>query len=437
MKLNAIIASALLGLLFITEANAQQRGDMANSGSFYSSLGFGVPADVRSPYSSGMGLTGVGNYTNMSANISNPAQWALASFSYGSISMGMTNYYARDNSASVRGSLLSVDHFQLLFPLLRDRLGVSLSFTPLTRSNYQVLTEGEFFPLSEFSSNQVEFGIETLGSGGINRFEVGAGYRLTSFLTVGYGFSANLLSKQEEVSSLFSDNSFRAVNTSRSIEGNSIGHRFGIFAYRNSLFGNNDQISFGATVSLPIDITSERSISAFRTVNGSRQLIELNENSPDRMGNVRLPLEFNTGLTYNLSRFVNVSSELMFQEWSDASYSYSSTQQAYFKDRTKVGLGFQYHPYRVEQASGFFTNMRYSVGTSYDNGHLSIQGQDIETMTFNAGVGIISRGTSTLDLNFHYGIRGTQSSNLVKENIWGFSLSLNLAEFMFVRQRFQ
>ena len=42
-----------------------------------------------------------------------------------------------------------------------------------------------------------------------------------------------------------------------------------------------------------------------------------------------------------------------------------------------------------------------------------------------------------MDLSFHMGWQGTDSMNLVKEQIFKVKLSLNLAEFMFVRTRFQ
>lgn len=57
-----------LGLLLISFSSAfAQDNDEADSGSFYSGIGFGAPADVQSPYTMGMGLTGVSNYNGYSA----------------------------------------------------------------------------------------------------------------------------------------------------------------------------------------------------------------------------------------------------------------------------------------------------------------------------------------------------------------------------------
>jgi hypothetical protein len=437
MKLIQITTILLLSIIFVGKADAQET-DLAKSGSFYSVFGFGNPIDSKSPFSEGMGLTGVANYSNLSPSISNPAHWGIIGYTQGSISVGIDNFKASDAVSTAKGSLLAVQNFQIAFPLMRNQLGASVSFTPVTRSDFQILNDGSFEPIDGLNLDPIQYVSNTLGSGGVNRFEVGAGYRLASWMSVGYAFSANILSQEQENTLGFSNPDYSGAVTNRSIQGYGFGHRFGIFINKGSVIRNNDQISAGATVSLPVSIDGERSINTFRLVENSRKLIELNEGLPDRDGSIQIPLEFNAGLTYNLSRFVNVGTELKYQNWSSAEFSFSSAQESYFKDRVRAGIGVQYHPYRTDQTAGFFSNFKYGMGASFDTGHLAINGNDIETLFLNAGIGLISRrAASSIDLNFHYGIRGTESSNLVKENIWGFTLSLNLAEFMFIRPQFQ
>ncbi|MCC5904733.1 MAG: hypothetical protein JJU13_00875 [Balneolaceae bacterium] len=437
-KQSAKLLTIVITLIFSlsTVMNAQQN-DRSNSGSFYSGIGFGVPHDLNSPFSTGMGLSGVSNFDSYSANISNPAQWGLISFSQGHLAIGLDQFESYDNVNTIQSANFGIENFQFAFPFLRNRLGASIAFSPVVRSDFHQRTRDFFNPMPDLSSD-VEYLIDTVGSGGVNRFEGGLGFRLHNNLTIGYALSANILVNRDEVTPVFSDTQFRGVQYTRKTEGHSLGHRFGVFAYTGSLLRDDDWMSFGATVTLPISIDAERSVTSFRNINNQRRQVDINEGAADRFGTVKLPLEFNTGLTYNLNRFTNVVAELLVQQWGNAEYSYNPTQQEYFKDRVRAGLGFQYHPYRTEQAGGFFSNFRYSLGTTYDTGHLSINGEDIETLFLNAGIGIISqRSASSIDLSVHYGIRGTDSSNLVKENIWGFKLSLNLSENMFVRQRFQ
>lgn len=410
----------------------------AKSGSFYSAIGFGIPADIHSPETMGLGLTGVSTYSGFSPNIANPGQWGLIRYTQGNITLGLDNYISKDNSARSESTLLNIESFQFAFPLLRDKLGVSLSFAPRVRADFKRRENGFIDPLPGLNQADVEYIITTLGTGGINRFEVGLGYQPFDNISLGYGFSANLLSINHDVTPLFSDIQYTPSPYDVTIDGYEFGHRFGLFAYKGNLFRQGDQLSFGTAITLPVSIEAEKSVTMFRAVDQRRQQIEFNENDAQRNGDVKLPLEFNTGLTYNLNRFTNVAAELQLQQWSDAEYSFDPSQQEYFKDRMRAGLGVQFHPYRAEQGGGFFSNFMYSLGTTYDNGHLSIQDQNIETLLLHAGIGLVSRSSaSSIDLSFHYGIRGTDSSDLVKENIWGFKLSLNLAEFMFVQQKFQ
>jgi len=433
---NILSLSIILLLISFSSAFAQE-DDEANSGSFYSGIGFGSPADVHSPYAMGMGLSGVSNFSGYISNVSNPGQWGLLNFTQGTISVKVDQIRASDINSTAKNSIFAIESFHFAFPILRGKLGGSLSVTPLIRSDFRQQQRG-FFPTPGIPDESIEYLVNTTGSGGVNRFEIGLGYKLNNYLSLGYGFSANVLSLNEDVSPAFSDLQFLPTEFEREIEGYDIGHRFGLYAFKGNLFKEEDQLSFGISLQLPISISADRYVTAFQIVDNRRTQLNLNENSPNSSGNVELPLEINTGLTYNFSRFTNITTEVLIQNWSDAEFTFNNTQQSYFSNRVKTGLGFQYHPYRADRTSGFFSNFKYSAGVSYDTGHLTIQNEDIETIMLSAGLGILSnRSASSIDVSLQYGIRGTESSNLVKENIWGFKISLNLAEFMFVRQRFQ
>jgi len=436
-RLIPILFSLILLQSLPAPAAFAQGERIANTGSFYSGVGFGMPTDIFSPYSMGMGLTGVSNYSGFSTNIANPAHWGLVAFSQGSMVTGLNHFNAADNRGTSQNTRFGVEQFQLTFPVLRDRLGFSVSVTPSIRSDYRFRGGGLFEPVAG-SSNLVRYDFEESGSGGINRLEAGAGISLTRNISVGYAFSANILSINNSVFPQFSESQYRVSPFDRKTQGYGFGHRFGLYAFTGPLLRSSDQLAFGASVSLPMSIDAEELITGFRLVNGNRQLIDFNQNSPLRNASVKMPLEINTGLTYNFNRFTNVVAELLMQRWSEASYGFDSTQQEFFKDRLRTGVGFQYHPYRSNQPGGFFSNFKYSAGITYDTGHLKMNNLDVETLTLHAGLGIMSiRTASSIDLSFFYGVRGTESSSLVKEDMWGFKLSLNLAEYMFVRQLFQ
>lgn len=434
MKLQILIVVSIVMMPLIASGQSAVN-DEARTGSFYSGFGFGSPYDIGSTYTSGMGVSGVSIPSSLSPSISNPAHWGLLGITQGSVSFYGDNYRASDNFSSSSGTKIGLDNFQFVFPLVQNTLGVSLSITPITRADYSrlytdTIERGDFLSSSDYDNFSI-------GSGGVNRFEIGLGYQFSQNFSIGYAGSIYLLSLSEETVILFDNPQLRNTSLNRDVSGYAMGNRFGMFAQFRNVFRERDHLYFGGSASLPVQIGTDRSITTFRAVGNRSERVELNEGSANRSGQVEFPLEINTGVTYYFNQFNSLTGEILIQNWSEAEYSYDAAQQGYFTDRKKIGVGYQYHAFYKERES-FFNNFRYSAGISYDTGHLTVSGQDIRTARLHAGITIPSQQSrSSIDLSFNYGVRGTESMNLVKENVWGFKLSLNLAEFMFIRSRFQ
>jgi hypothetical protein len=440
MYLRVFSFCAFLLLLPLTGFSQVIEDNLSRSGSIYSGFGLGMPVDINSSNTNGMGLSGVSTYSPFAPSLSNPAQWGKSEFSQGQVTLGLTAFNTSDSFATAQNSRFSFESFQFVFPLLRSQLGASISFTPVTRTDFASVNTGTI-ENTNFDNN-VDFITTTIGSGGINRIEFGLGYQFNDHISVGYAASAYLSTITEELTTNFSDLNFQRTGQApvidKNITGAGFGNRFGIYTQADQLFGDNDRASFSATINLPVNISSERSFETFRVVNGFNQRVELIDASAGSDGTLKLPLEFNSGVTYYLNPYHSFSAEYLFQNWNDSEFSYDLTEQGYYKDRSKVGVGYQYQPFMDQQSSGFFSNFRYSLGATYDDGHLAIAGENIETAMLHAGLTIPSaRNRSSIDISFNYGVRGTESNSLVKENIWGFKISLNLAEFMFLQQRFQ
>lgn len=434
---------ATLFLLFVLPGMVYSQTveqDLSKSGSIYSGFGIGAPATNNSSYTNGMGLSGVSQYNAFAPSFSNPAQWGRAEVTQAQVTMGLTNYNSSDNLSSAEYSQFTFENFQFVFPLLRNQLGASISFAPVTRSDFSRIERGTLS--SAKFGNTVEYASSILGTGGVNRFELGLGYQFNRNFSVGYAASAYLATLNREVTTFFSDPSFQPGNLPSSVNeqitGSTMGNRFGVFTQFYSPFRENDRLSISAAVNLAANMSTDRSVETFRSVEGVSERTELNQSSESRDGNINLPLEFNSGLTYYLNPYHSFSAEYLFQNWNQAEFSYNPTEEGYYTDRSKVGVGYQYQPFINQQSSGFFSNFRYSLGATYDNGFLAISDEDIETIMFHAGLTIPSqRSRSSIDISINYGTRGTESNSLVKENIWGIKLSLNLAELMFLQQRFQ
>src|SRR6056297_4357697 len=183
MYLRVLSFCAFLLILPLTGFSQVIEENLSRSGSIYSGFGLGMPVDNNSSSTNGMGLSGVSTYTSFAPSLSNPAQWGKAEFSQGQVTLVLTNYNTSDSFASAQNSRFTFESFQFVFPLLRNELGASISFTPVTRADFASVNQGTL-ENSDFIS-PVDFVTTTIGAGGINRIELGIGYQFNDNIASG------------------------------------------------------------------------------------------------------------------------------------------------------------------------------------------------------------------------------------------------------------
>lgn len=411
----------------------QLQEDKNRAGSTYSSIAFGEPVSLYSPSGAGMGLTGVSMYDPYAVNSANPGLWGVNSHTQGVLTVDMHRLRVEDGAETGITNRIGINRFQLVLPIVRSQLGLSAGFLPVTRSSYSLRASGSFTPDFE----EVDYTTLEAGAGGVNRAELGLGYRLSDYFSIGYSANVYFASLNREHDLEFDNVRYQPLSYNEDFSGTGLGHRFGLFARTSGLLRENDESSFGISLLLPVEIDMDRSVTGFRNVSGGVQEVDLLPSSGLREGQIDLPLEINLGLTYNPSRFVSLSAEYFRQQWSDASYTFNTNEEQFLVDRSKSGVGAQFHPYRGD-SGGFFSSFKYSLGAGYDTGYLKMAGERVETLMVNGGIGILSqRSASSIDIGFQLGFRGMGTQNLIKETVWGLTLSINLAEMMFIPPMFQ
>lgn len=425
----------ILALLIFTgtEVVAQSQDAKATSGSVYSKLGIGYPLDLGNSAAQSMGLMGVSFNDRFVSSIANPAHWGNTVYGLGSGGVGIDSYSATNASASATNTNFSVDQFQLQLPIIRGKLGISGSFTPVTEAKFRVFEEETRVVGDNLSEETLNFNFENRGTGGLNRAEFGFGWRINSNISVGYATSLLFLSMDDGYVARFPQSPYRDVNFNIETSGHSFGHRVGTYVRLPNFLREDDQLGIGATVNLPVSLNAERKQTGVID-NGAVTLTRDIENTD---GSINLPTKVNGGISYSPSNLLMVGLEGSYEGWSEYENDFKPSENEMFVDRYKMGLGVQYFPY-VTGSTKFLSSFKYRAGASYDSGHLSVDGERINTVKLSLGLGIRSpRSNSSIDISLEYGIRGVQSENLVRENIWGVGLSLNLAEVMFFRPKLQ
>jgi hypothetical protein len=426
--MNSIFKLFILILLcaVATSLNAQNE---YNDGSVYSYLGVGSPIDFRSSQGAGMGLSGVAISNRLSGNISNPALWSSTYFTLANGGIIFNYYNAKDDFANAERSNLSVNHFQVQLPLLRESLGLSISLHPVTESRFSISQDSEYLRPQTAPQDTIRYNVFNRGDGGLNRLELGLGYRINKNFSVGYAGSV-VFGVQKNVSQVsFYTPGYAVTTENQKNSAIGMGNRFGVHTQFTRLFSNNDLFALGATVSLPVNLKSTREV----TVNiGSRDVDLSNITSND----ASLPLEYNVGLAYYVNQYLLLSAESLVQNWSDYK-NFAGFNEDFLTDRVKLGFGFEYAAIRRPESS-LFTSFIYRGGVSFDSGHLELNNQQIQTMLFTVGLGIPALASgSSIDVNFDFGLRGTTSHELVREKIYAVRVTFNLSEIMFLQRRLQ
>lgn len=416
-----------------TAALAQTEDEQAGSGSVYSQLGIGMPVGLANTAAQSMGISGVSYNEVYVAGLANPAHWGNIIYGVGSGGVNLYSYKASNSTSSVRNLHFDINQFQLQLPIVRGKFGISGSFSPITESSFRTFREDVRYPGNGAVQDTLVYGIENRGSGGVNRAELGFGWQITPHFSVGYAASAIFVSLDNAFTGIFANPDYQSVGYTLETSGIGFGNRFGTFIRIPRLFGPEDQLGIGASVSLPVSIDAERK----QTTSGGGTSIVTTDSPNLGDGTLRLPMSIDAGISYRPNRLTLFATEAKYQGWSDYRNDFKPEESSFFVDRYKIGLGFQYFPY-ITGSNKFLSQFKYRLGASYDTGHLKIQGHKVNTLKFSFGLGILSpqqNSNSSIDLSFEYGLRGTKDASLVKEQIWGVRLSLNLAELVFFRPK--
>ncbi|GAB5410674.1 MAG: hypothetical protein BalsKO_30390 [Balneolaceae bacterium] len=434
-KLN--ILGLILTLLLITpDTILAQESSEGVGGSLYSAYGIGTPLDIGSHNYRAQGVLGVSGIAGeLNATLANPALWGATFITQANTGLQLSKFTLDDGSATQQNSNLASGYLHIVLPLSRGKTGISFGLYPVTQSSFRTLNSGTF---TNSISETVSFANEVELSGGVNKFEVGLGFKIAKNIYLGYAPSVAFLTLENREELIFDNPSFSPQTQNTNITGAAFSQRFGISGSFQRLFTQQDNISFGATLNLPFTIASKRDFTAQKEINGIDQEVGLNSAGTNSDGDVYIPFEASFGLGYAPSPIVNFSAEGVFQKWSEFTNEINPADETVMSDRLKFGVGGQFHPYK-RNSSAFFSKFKYSGGVSYDTGHLTIQGNDIRTLWINTGLGILGRNSATsfpsVDLSFQYGFRGTTDNNLIMERIWTLGFSINLNERMFIRPK--
>jgi len=374
----------------------------------YSLYGLGVENKTSFGGFTAMGNSGLAQTTKLQINNFNPANLAnipLGTFLY---EVGVNGTYTtiKTEDLSQTTNNFNFSHLVIAFPVVKN-WGMSIGLVPYSKVGYDIDIE-----------NSIEGTLETYntsfnGSGGLNKFYWGNGFKLKNNLSIGVELVGLFGSVNQEQWILLGDSSTYLNDKNVYF---SFGVNAGIQYSLNNLLGL--KTTLGATVDLPTVLrTAEASVGTVSNVIISS---EFNQNAED----FDLPLKIGVGLSSQINKNLMVNVDYRKNYWAKTNQLDNSSS---YKDQSIYGIGFEFKP--SSNLTNYLSNIKYRVGANYDSGYLSISDKNINNYSFSLGVGLPTSKnsfSSTININYSYGREGTTSKGLIQENFHKLSLNLSL-----------
>jgi hypothetical protein len=257
--------------------------------------------------------------------------------------VGIKNYQDNGSFGTAKHSLISVNHFQLQLPVSKNKLGLSASFTPYTRRSFQAVQSGQKVSGLGAAQNMLNFQTIDKGNGGINRIEVGVGWKINRNIAVGYAASLYHASLKDEYTTDIADSSYTTVSNTIQTSGSGFGNRLGLYL-TFPFGGGKHELNMGAVVDFPVEIKGKK-VQQSLFVSGELNNENANNEKKLASGNIHLPLGVTAGITYKPSRRIAVLAESRFQRWTDYNNNLENIPaDVKFTNRLKIGAGLKYYP---------------------------------------------------------------------------------------------
>ncbi len=351
-------------------------------------------------------------------NLQNPASLAalkLTTFTVGG-TYNTTSFQNASNQNKARRT--SLDYIAMAFPA--GKISFSLGLMPYSSVGYNIIKE---------TPNGIN---SYVGKGGLNKFFLGSGYKLTSKLSIG-----------AEISYKFGDTENRNATIS--------GSQF--YSTRELNINSLSGISINAGLIFKTKIKKYDVVSSFtitpQSILNSNKDVKLAKVTYDALNNETIWDQFNvsnTDLKFKLPTKIAIGAGLgKLSQWfvgfdtnfsgaSDFGNIYSSN--VVFESASKFSLGGYYTP-NYNSYSNYFKKITYRGGLRYENTGLVLNNQSIKDSALTLGLGLPLSGTlNNINLGLEYGKRGTTNAGLIQENYINVSIGISFNDRWFIKRKF-
>jgi hypothetical protein len=414
--LKKIILILVFPLMFVSSLSAQ---DDFPTGSPYTIFGIGDLNYSTAIRTTGMGIQGIsltGNYIN---NL-NPA--ALSKIPYTSFSVLFNyNFLKSSNGVStVSSSNGNAFGINIGIPISQEQgWSLALGFNPYSLINYKII------------NNSVSLGENVkqtyAGRGGISRINIGMSYTLAKSISLGADFNYAFGDiKDLKLVEFTSSSGYTPTRILREYDYTGTYFKGGAIIELDKLLKLKklNDFSIGFLYESPLTLASK--LDGIYTSSISTDTVSIDK------GNIKIPARIGFGITKKVGNRYLLSSDFIMQDWSGFISDLAIGQTTY-QSSMRIGAGVEIQP--LENSEGTWDKLAYRFGGFYETSYYTVNGESINRIGVNAGIGVPISKYNSLDFAISFSTRGNTSNGLIKDDMIKLTAGLNFGELWFVRPK--
>jgi hypothetical protein len=388
-----------------------------NGGSNYSRFGIGDIQFFGSERSAGMGGAAIALLSPWSLNRLNPAGQTQLLWTRFTGTFSYEGFRTTDGSQSVYLSSGNFGGALLAIPLSVDHgFTFAAGFNPYSNVNYDVRAQG--------AVGSGDYTAEYTGGGGLSTALVG--FTLVPVDSVSLGIRLNYLFGQLRSSANVSSSAadFSSTTYERTVNADGFSFTAGfIYSGLAQLTSLKDLrgLNVGGVFSTGTDLSA--------TQQGINDVTTGQDTLPEQDGKIHIPVSGGIGLSWLLAEKYLLAADYIFQRWTD--FTYFGAAQPQIKNSARVSFGLEIQPPQ-ETGGSPGSKPTYRFGAYYLSSYYRVRSEPVNEWGLTTGLGMLISGDTRLDLALQYGRRGTTSQQLVTDDIFRFSVTLNVGEKWFV-----
>lgn len=405
---------------------------------------YGVGLQRSSVFSGNIAMGGIsaGFTDSKSINFTNPASYASAQNTLFELGGNMTSHVLSDTARISDVSNAGVRHMAMLFPIMKDKWGLSFGLLPYSNVNYR-------FAQNNMIGDQSFKNINS-GNGSTYQFYIGNGFKFGNF---SFGLNAGFLFGQMEYSNaiVFPENSgARDVQDVNQVNLRDFTVNGGIqYSINLSKIDKEDGskedifLTFGAYGAPPLRIKSIMSNYLQSTrpsfITGDPIPIDTAMGAVfNRQDNYTMPAYFGTGFTVGNEKTWILGLDFHYENWKNFASPLASP--ALLND-WKFKFGSQIIP--KFSSNKLRNRIEYRFGAFGGKTRYNIDNQAALDFGTTFGVGLPFRRVSAfsttyskLNLSMEIGRRGLMGNEALKENYYQLTVAITISDRWFMKRKF-